>query len=270
MSSHERRQGLYWILTIPWHAFTVYLPPRVEYLRGQLERGDSGYLHWQLLAVFSCKQSLRFVRHTFGEYHAELTRSSAADAYVWKDDTYIDGTRFELGDRKLKRNSSNDWDQIWQSAVAGDFDSIPADVRVRYFFPLRAIRSDNAVPTAIVKHVQVYWGVTGVGKSRLAWEEAGLSAYPKDPRSKFWCGYRGQEHVVIDEFRGGIDISHLLRWLDRYPLSVELKGSSTPLCVSKFWITSNLHPSKWYPDLDQESYDALARRLTIKELIKFP
>jgi len=34
-------------------------------------------------------------------------------------------------------------------------------------------------------------------------------------------GYRGQEHVVFDEFRGGIDISHVLRWFDRYPVIVE-------------------------------------------------
>jgi len=33
--------------------------------------------------------------------------------------------------------------------------------------------------------------------SKRAWEEAGLHAYSKDPRSKWWDGYRAQEHVII-------------------------------------------------------------------------
>ena len=83
----------------------------------------------------------------------------------------------------------------------------------------------------------------GTGKSRRAWSEATLSAYCKDPRTKFWCGYTTQSNVVLDEFRGGIDISHVLRWLDRYPVRVEIKGSSRPLLATTFWITSNLHLS---------------------------
>ena len=71
--------------------------------------------------------------------------------------------------------------------------------------------------------VRVYVGPTGVGKSRRAWDEAGFDAYPKDPNTKFWDGYQGQPHVVMDEFRGKIDISNILRWTDQYPVSVETK-----------------------------------------------
>lgn len=71
--------------------------------------------------------------------------------------------------------------------------------------------------------------------------------------------------INLDEFRGGIDISHVLRWLDRYPVLVEIKGSSTPLVAKKIWITSNLHPAYWYPDLDNETRNALLRRLEITE-----
>lgn len=75
----------------------------------------------------------------------------------------------------------------------------------------------------------------------------------------------GEPHIIIDEFRGGIDISHMLRWLDRYPVRVELKGSSAPLKATKIWITSNLHPLNWYPDLDHETKQALLRRVEITE-----
>lgn len=109
----------------------------------------------------------------------------------------------------------------------------------------------------------LFWGRTGSGKSRRAWQEAGWDAYPKDPRTKFWDGYRGQEHVVVDEFRGGIDVAHLLRWLDRYPVLVEIKGSSVPLTATKIWFTSNLHPRDWYPALDEDTLNALMRRIKI-------
>lgn len=81
-------------------------------------------------------------------------------------------------------------------------------------------------------------------------------------RTKWWCGYKNQENVIIDEFRGVVDISHLLRWLDRYPVRVESKGGSRPLLCKTIWLTSNLAPEAWYPDLDVETRDALLRRLT--------
>lgn len=115
------------------------------------------------------------------------------------------------------------------------------------------------------RSVVVYYGPTGTGKSRSAWAEAGLDAYPKDPRSKFWDGYQSHRNVVIDEYRGAIDISHLLRWFDRYPVLVEVKGSSVVLSADRIWITSNLHPDSWYPEIDPLTLAALKRRLVITE-----
>lgn len=197
--------------------------------------------------------------------HAEPTRSSAAEEYVWKEESAVPGTRFEVGSKSVRRDVPRDWEAIWDSAKRGDMESIPADVRIRCYGTLRKIREDYYVPTAIERDCVVYWGKTGTGKSRRAWEEAGDLAYPKDPRTKFWCGYSGQASVVIDEFRGNIDISHLLRWLDRYPVRVEIKGSAFPLSASKFWITSNIHPKQWYPDLDQETVDAMLRRMKVTQ-----
>lgn len=132
---------------------------------------------------------------------------------------------------------------------------------------VRRIAADHLEPISIERQVNVYWGKTGTGKSRRAWEEGGMDAYPKDPRSKFWDGYRGQSNVIIDEFRGGIDISHMLRWLDRYPVIVEVKGGSVVLKAKTIWITSNLDPRQWYLGQDYETTDALIRRLNI---IYFP
>lgn len=83
---------------------------------------------------------------------------------------------------------------------------------------------------------------------------------------EWWCGYRGEKHIVVDEFRGVVDVSHVLRWWDRYPVRVETKGGSRPLLATHYWITSNLDPRAWYPDLDEDTVDALLRRLNIIHL----
>lgn len=188
-----------------------------------------------------------------------------AEEYVWKEDTRV-GEQFEFGSRLLKRNCEKDWDKIKEEAMQGKLQEIPADIFIRYYSSLTRIAADFAKPVGVAREVWVFYGPTGSGKSRRAFEEAGEFAYPKDPRSKFWYGYQGQENVVIDEFRGGIDISHMLRWLDRYPVMVEIKGSSRSLNARKLWITSNLHPESWYPDLDRDTYRALERRLVIEEM----
>nr|UOF76671.1 rep protein [Cressdnaviricota sp.] len=260
------RNGRWWILTIPYNEFVPYLPVGVEYIKGQLERGDeTEYLHWQVVCATSRRVALAAIRKIFGPWHAELTRSAAAREYVWKDDTGIAGTRFELGNPPTRRNSATDWGRIKDNAKIGNFDEIPDDIFIRHYSALRTIRSDYATCSGIEKNIFVFWGPTGTGKSRTAWESAGADAYGKDPRSKFWDGYQGEKCVVMDEFRGAIDISHLLRWFDRYPVRVEIKGSSRPLCAESIWITSNLKPSDWYPDLDSASLDALLRRLVVRE-----
>jgi len=267
---YSRHQGVYWILTIPHEHFTPYLPTNAAYCKGQLELGDgeTNYLHWQLIVIFKKKISLRTVRSIFGNFHAELTKSEAAEDYVWKEETRVQGTQFELGTRPFRRNVAKDWDEVWAATKAGRIDDVPADIRIRCYNTLRKIESDYAEPIAQERTCKVFWGETETGKSRRAWEEAGITAYPKDPRTKFWCGYRGQGNVVIDEFRGDIDVGHLLRWLDRYPTIVENKGSSKCLNATKYWITSNLHPDLWYPQLDEATRAALKRRLQITQFHK--
>lgn len=262
-----RRQGIFWLLTIPQHDFLPYTPPNCSYLIGQLERGETtGFLHWQILVAFKKKESIRGVKATFGDScHAELSRSSAANAYCQKEASAIPGTQFEFGAKPFLRSSRVEWESVWTAAQSGNMAAIPANVRVVNYRTIRAIGADYSRAVGMERKCFVFWGRTGSGKSRRAWEEAGMEAYCKDPRTKFWCGYQVEKHVVIDEFRGGIDVSHLLRWLDRYPVRVEIKGSSRPLVAEKIWITSNISPDFWYPGLDEETLNALKRRIEIIE-----
>lgn len=112
-------------------------------------------------------------------------------------------------------------------------------------------------------HAKVFWGVTGSGKTHLAWQEAGPYAYIKNPNTKWWDGYQNQPNVIIDEFIGNISVNYLLTWFDKYPCNVEVKGYTVPLSATNFWITSNVSPDEWYPDANDQVKAALRRRLMV-------
>lgn len=271
-SSHKKsaRQGIFWIAT--WsceHApagFSDSLPEHLQWIKGQREIGAGGFQHWQFVFACKAKTSLAGLTKTFPGAHCELTRSAAANEYVNKLDTSVPDTQFEFGAKPICRNSKPDWESIWIAAQRRDLLAIPASIRVLSFRSLTSIGATYAIAPPVKRNAVVFTGCTGSGKSYRAWSEAGPEAYPKDPRTKWWTGYQSQTNVVIDEFRGGIDISHFLRWTDDYSVLVETKGSATPLLANRIWITSNLHPRDWYPELDPVTAEALMRRLTIIEM----
>jgi len=251
--------------TLPNFPERDVLPSGLTYWIGQEELSASGLRHYQHALAHSNKVSAAVIRRMFVGSHVEFSRSASVYAYVHKDDTSVEGTRWELGTKPVNRASGKDWDHIWTSAATGDLLSIPADIRVRCYPSLCRIGKDLMRPEAVEKSVFVLHGQTGCGKSRTAWEACGYeNAYPKNPNNRFWDGYRPREHtsVIIDEFRGQICFTELLRWCDRYPISVETKGSGCVLLARTIYITSNLHPREWYPNLDAETYAALLRRFT--------
>jgi len=52
----------------------------------------------------------------------------------------------------------------------------------------------------------------------------------------------------------------MLQLLDRYPLRVEVKGSSVPFVSRRIIITSNASPDEWYPNIRDRT--PLMRRIT--------
>jgi len=157
-------------------------------------------------------------------------------------------------------------------AKAGDWENIPANILVRNYNSLRNIHKDFSRPTETIKQNFLFWGKTGTGKTRKAYEEAkDIEDIPywKDPTSKWWDGYQGQKCVIMDDFDGGIAISYLLRWMDRYPIDGEIKGGRVPLKYEYFYITSNKTVYEWYPKCKSDQNEALIRRFTLENIIYF-
>lgn len=265
-------QYRYWLLTIPendWSPSDV-LQKEVKYCKGQLEVGnETGYRHWQVVYHTQVMTYTRLKKILPSSAHIMHTRSEAAEQYVWKEETKVEGSEFEKGKKSTKRNSSADWEEIRTLAQSGNLDNIPADIYVRSYSNLKRIKLDHEKPTQRGKvDVHLYLGPSGTGKSYAAWANMGTEdTYTKIPTTKWWDGYRGETKVIMDEFRGQVSIALLLRWLDPagYPLTLETKGGGAVAKFTKIILTSNLPPEEWYPDLDYATLQALKRRLTIIE-----
>lgn len=91
------------------------------------------------------------------------------------------------------------------------------------------------------------WGLSGVGKTRLAYENAN-NPYIKDG-TQWWDGYDQTENdrIIIDDFDGKWPYRDLLRLLDRYPYQGQIKGGYVQI-NSDIWITCEHPPEEFWKD----------------------
>lgn len=115
--------------------------------------------------------------------------------------------------------------------------------------------------------VIVLWGDTGVGKTRFVMNQIMDLTFWSPGDYKWFDGYKGQDVVLFDDYRGEYPLALFLKLTDRYPMSVPVKGNFTNWCPKKIYITSNCSPSVWYKDADNRSLEAFWRRLDVVHFI---
>lgn len=261
--------------------------PEICFFSGQWERGSGaadklGKPHLQFFVEFRdkvrCPQARRYLATTDGrEFRGwlEPARSSAALEYVRKDRSRI-GERIEIGIRGGSAGQKSQLNQIFEFMQNG---GSPIEASTRW--PGAFARNVNSIkfwgsyfdkqrdPDAEIT-VEIYWGITGSGKSFKAFSE-NPNAYRKMP-GRWWDGYRGEECVIFDEFKPcgpddwkqgspvEIDLPYILRLCDRYPLMIEYKGGTMQMRATKFIFTSNFSPADWWQGHHQ--FPAFCRRVT--------
>lgn len=138
------------------------------------------------------------------------------------------------------------------------------DYFVKYHKGLTALQSAIMPARSVDVEPQVHWwfGPTATGKSRKAWAEF-PGAYWKMSDNKWWDGYRGENVVVIDDYRIQMcPFDYLLKLLDRYPMIVEIKGGTMPLAASTWVITAPSRPEVMWRYRTEEAINQLLRRIT--------
>jgi len=188
--------------------------------------------------------------------HAEPRRGSASQAadYCKKSDTFL-GDRMEFGHIPMQGQRSDlvcftDGIRAGKSIRELAFDQPQAFVR--YHRGLMMFQQLQRAPFRDDIEVHYFHGASGIGKSRHVWTllrplyEKGHVYVAKDHTQGWFDGYCGESVVYFEDFRGNFPLDQMLQLIDRYPCSQWIKGASVPILATKFYFTSNMHPSMFY------------------------
>lgn len=216
------------------------------------EEGDSGTPHLQGYMYFKDAKSLTGAKVFLGSttVHVEAARAKpkvAAD-YCKKDgDIYEYGTcpaqglRSDLAEALLdyKDGHSLEWMYLHHGTQA-----------------IKHVQGYHMARKAPHLERKVYWfhGDSGSGKTRAAYDLAGdndVYITSGNAGSFFLDGYWAEKYVIFDDFRPtDLRLNQLLRYLDRYPVSINIKYGRAPYLAEHIIITSDRPPSGYYHGKD--------------------
>jgi len=243
------------------------LPSYAKYLIFGKEVGESGTPHLQGYLQLSSRRTLSWLKANFnGRAHFEVARGSPESNI---DYCSKDGDLFEFGQRPAAaQGRRSDLTEVVEAinsgARRGEIARRFPNHFVRYHRGFTELINLQESARRWEVQVNVYFGATGTGKTKKAWEEASESAYVH-PGGRWFDGYEGEEHVIFDDFGGSeFKITYLLKLLDRYPMRVPIKGGFVQWKPKKIWITSNYAPEEWFPNAKEEHVNALLRRISNK------
>jgi hypothetical protein len=231
-----------------------------EYVVVGDEIGESGTPHLQIYFRMKNAKTFSKIKKDFTTAHIEIAKGddNQNKAYCSKQNLM-----FEKGEPK-KQGKRTDIEKIRDMVQDGNNmrDILPiatsvqsvrmAEIHLKYYE-----RKRNWKP-------KVYWfyGETGTGKSKLAYEMS-IDPYVTLDTIKWWEGYDGHAHVIIDDMRGDFAKYHqLLKLLDRYEYKVECKGGSRQFLAEQIIITSCDSPHQMFSHkAEEEDLGQLLRRI---------
>ncbi|ALE29840.1 replication associated protein [Lake Sarah-associated circular virus-27] len=254
-------------------------PDSYDYLVYHLEMGAEGTAHLQGYLYFGSRIRFSQLKKWFpgSRVHLEAAKGTAVQnqRYCTKEEGRLEGP-WEFG--SLPDQSQGKRNDLL--AVKADLDAGASLLEiaddhfsafVRYHRSFKEYKLLKAPVANVAKKIIVVWGPTGTGKTRWAFDNY-PSAFWKTKSGgsqQFWDGYDGESVIIVDEFYGWLPFDFMLRFLDRYPVKLEIKHGTVPLCADTIIFTSNKHPSEWY-HIQRYKWDEsnpLRRRLTsVREL----
>lgn len=178
-----------------------------------------------------------------------------------------DKEAFKWGTMSQGQGARNDLGQMFQNVKDGasDADLVNTDAE-KWAVHRRALqeyRQMLAPKRTTPSELLFLWGPTGTGKTAAAMEGAADLEVVDRENGRFLIGYTGAKEIVLfDDFDwSSMTPKFFLRLIDRYPLTVEGKGTTINFAPKKIIFTSNDDPKTWWPDAPEPTREAIHRRM---------
>lgn len=238
---------------------------KCTYAIWQLEKGTTE--HFQGYVILTRHRGLAYVKKIFNDQvHWEIAKGTIDDnqKYCSKEETRLAGP-FECGEAPTKEpGKRNDLLDIKKKIDEGAKEETLWEdhfgTMVRNFKGVGRYGFIKGEKRSTKTEVIVMTGDSGIGKSWMAKQLAPDAFWCYS--AKWWDGYDGKSDIIFDEFHGQLDWDVILRMMDEYPMSVELKGGTVNFNPKRIIFTSNTRVEDWY-DLRRPGYNrqALFRRI---------
>ncbi|AGA18339.1 hypothetical protein [uncultured marine virus] len=281
MTSRARR----WVFTIFQNiAATVQLlqalpvGEEVRYIIFQEEEcPETQRRHIQGYAEFTRPYRRGGVQQLFGggQFRCNPARGTADQnrEYCSKADTRVDGP-WEAGTpARTTQGQRVDLEAVRTAVAEGSSLSVLYEehfgAMARYSRAILAYRQliESGRTRDVPPVVRVYYGTTGTGKTRRAYDEARAFGTPywvpvpeRHGLQAWFDSYDGTSPLIIDEFSGEFGLNFTKRILDRYPCQLPVKGGFVSMQTKQIWITSQKDPDEWFPEASPEDRAAIRRR----------
>lgn len=237
------------------------------------EVGAEGTAHLQGAVSFADAKSLSAVRRLAPRAHWEAMRGTPAQAAMY---CQKDGDVFEKGVRPLSPSEKGEkersrWRSAFDAVAEGRLDDVDPELLCRHLKGIEYAVQRTALgkrgAATLDGDMPHRWivGQAGTGKTTFARTEY-PEHYLKDPATKWWDHYAGQETVIIEDVdKSQASMAGMYRrWIDRWAFAAETKGGGLTIRPPRIVVTSQFLPEEiWTCPRMQE---AIARRVTVTSL----
>jgi len=232
------------------------------------ETSQEGTPHLQGAITFKRAYRMVQLKKLCPRAHWETAKAIDSENYCTKGEIIIDFTQSKQGTRTdLTKVSEMVISGLSQREIALEHPT----VFMKYHNGISALSTAISPYYTTWQPVSVYAliGKPRTGKTRYVWDN-----YPdvynvmSGQKDKIWFdGYTGQEVILFDDFTGQVSYEMMLQILEGYPMTLPIKGSTVRKNWRKVYLTSNVHPREWYPQI-KNTKALLKRFIEIKIFTK--
>jgi hypothetical protein len=187
------------------------------------------------------------------------------------------GDFFEHGDRpqtnaRRGEGERSRWDDARDLAREGRIDEIESRILITCVRSLEHLEERNMfhkeLPTLVERRNLWICGRSNRGKGAAIGRLFRPCDVFEKQRTKWWCSYRGEPIVWVDEVNEQFKWSgdHVRKWCDYAPFSAERKFGAVRIRPNHIFFTANTTPAKVYEDQDDINLEAILNRFAVMDL----